>query len=204
MMARLFSKIPFSRLALYLLIVALLPLVGIGYFYVGQMREWEAVEAKMLSLAQLSQNKARRQYLNMAVRKNFAEVDSLYLENQLEPLSFLKSEREALEKFIQNPAFTGNEAAERRLAFLKSGANKLEWTSSPAQSAEGVQEIAVSLSHPIQVDAQDLKEILTRLEGNRKAKPQLIITDFYLLKKPLKGGQEIFELNLKLLKREFA
>lgn len=198
------TSIPLSRLLVYLMILFLLPTFSVGYRFVKKNREWDAVQMRILSLHTLSASKERKQYLNNLVRQNFSGIDQFFIENQLESLQLLKREREALEKLFQSPTFTGNEAAEKRFAAITSKSNRLEWTQGNLQSADGIQEGHFMLSHPVEIDTQDLKEILTRIEGTRKGKPQLIVTDFKLLKKAKQNGNEVYELNMKLLKREFS
>lgn len=200
----LMSSIPFPRLIIYIVILSFLPLLFVGYRYTKKNQEWEAVQTQLLAVRRLSETKARKQYLNTLVRSNYSEADQLYIDNHLESLSFLKKEREALQKLLLNPTFTGNEAAEKRYAFLSSEANRFEFNQGSIQTAEGVQESNLMLAHPVEIDTQDLKEILTRIEGTRKGKPQLIITDLKLHKKAHRTGNEVFELNMKLLKREFS
>lgn len=196
--------IPLSRLTLYIAIAALLPLFFVGYFYSKEKNEWNAVADQIMAVHSLSEKKARKQSLNNAIRKKYSDADCFYLDNQVESLAFLKKEREALENLIHNPSFTGNEAAEKRYAFLLGEVNRLKFTEGSVQSGEGLQETTEIQAHPIEVDTQDLKELLARLEGNRPGKPQLLITDFKLNKKMHSNGNQVFELNLKLLKREFV
>ncbi|MCH9628120.1 MAG: hypothetical protein S4CHLAM2_17730 [Chlamydiales bacterium] len=202
-MKKMISSIPFSRLVIYLVVLGLLPLFFVGYTYTKQKNEWDFVARRIMSVRSLSEQKARKQSLNTIVRNKFSNTDPFYLDNQVASLSFLKKEREALDNLIQNPSFTGNEAAEKRHAFLSGEANQVQFTEGAVQSGEGVQERMVSLAHPVEVDTHDLKEILTRIEGNRPGKPQLLVSDFKLNKKAHPNGNEVYELSLKLLKREF-
>jgi hypothetical protein len=203
MFKKLIATLPVNRLLVYVMILGFLPIIFAALYYTKNKNEWDEVAQQILNIHHLSANAARKQSLNTAVRHAYSEADQCYLENQLEPLFFLKKEREALEQLLKGPTFTGNEAAEKRYAFLTSNANHFEWVQGSAQTAEGVQQADLFLSHPVEIDAHDLKEILIRTEGHRKGKPQLIVTDFKLNKKALSSGNEVFELNMKLLKREF-
>lgn len=204
MMNKLLQSIPFSRLVIYIVLLTLFPVFGIGFLYLKEKNTWNEVAEQILTVHSLSEQKARKQSMNTTVRKKYAKADDFYLDNQVETINFLKKEREALENLVQNPTFTGNELAERRYAFLSGEANRLQFTQGAVQGAEGVQETTVILAHPVEVDNQDLKELLMRVEGNRPKKPQLLITDFKLNKKAHSNGNEVFEVNMKLLKREFA
>lgn len=202
-MKRWTSQLSLQRLLLYLACAALLPSLFIVLYYHQKKSSWEEVMQKVHEVDRLSSNYARAQALNRTVRQVYKETDQFYLENQLESLSFLKKERASLERLFKNQIFTGNESAERRFSFICSSANRLEWLQTAAQTFDGIQETEVHLSHPVEVDASDLREILNRIESHRKGSPQLVVTNFKLSKKAQANGNEVFELNLKLLKREF-
>lgn len=202
-MKKIYNKIPTSRLAFYSVILMLLPLFFAGYAYFTKNKEWETVSDRMLAIHQFSEKKARQQSLNIAVRKKFNQIDSFFLDHHVEPLNLLKKEQEALENLIQTPSYTGNEVAEKRYAFLCGEGNHIQFTQGSVQSAEGIQETTEILAHPVEVSVEDLKELLTRIEGNRPNKPLLLITDLKLNKKTHASGNEVYNLNLTLLKREF-
>ncbi len=199
------NNIPISRLVAYIIALCLLPLFFIGYFYIKQQSEWDEVLNKIAAVHSFSEHKARKQALNMAVRAKYSQADDFFLDNQVESLTLLRKEREALENLIQNPSFTGNEAAEKRYTFLAGEANRIQFTQGSVHTGEGgVQETAEILAHPVEANASDLKELLARIEGERPGKPQLLVTDFWLKRKAHSNGNEVFEINLKLLKREFT
>ena len=201
---KIIENIPFNRLLIYMILLGFFPVVFTTFYFYQKKQQWNQVSEKIRVIHEIFEAKVRKQYLNTIVRNAYGEIDQFYLENQLEPLSFLKKERETLEQLLQSPTFTGNEPAEKRYSLLSSNANRFEFMQGSPQSTEGVHEAACMLSHPVEIDTNDLKEILNRIEGNRKGKPQLIITDFRLNKKTHMNGNEVFELNLKLKKREFS
>ena len=197
------QKLPFNRVMIYLAVLGSLPIIFTAFHYLQKNREWDVVSEQINAINYLSETKARRQYFNTIVRNVYADSDPLYLENQLESLTFLKKERETLEQLLQSPTFTGNESAEKRYSHLTSSGNRLEFLQGSPQISEGIQETVCWLSHSVEMDSHDLKELLTRLEGNRKGRPQVVITDLKCQKKSLLSGNEVFEVNIKLLKREF-
>lgn len=204
MFKKLFNSIPLSRLLIYLALLATTPLVLLGMECQKRRAAWGGISERILALHTRAENKARKQSLNNFLRKKYRDANSLYLDHQITSLHFLKKERESLDTLIQNPSFTGSEAAEKRYLFLSGEANRMEFIEGSLQSGEGVQETTEILAHPVEVDTHDLKEILARIEGARPGKPQLLITDFKLNKKTHASGNQVFELNLKLIKREFT
>lgn len=203
MLKKLSLSIPFPRLIIYLMVLGLFPLLFVGYQFVSQKKQWNLVNQQILAVREMAEGKIRKQHLNTLVREKFSDFDQFYLNHHLETLSFLRHEKESLEKVIQNPAFTGNEAIEKRHLFLTGSANRMQFTEGTSQNAEGFVETVEILSHPVEIDHLDLKEILNRIEGVRPGKPQLIISDFKLVRKALSSGNEVFETHLKLLKREY-
>lgn len=203
MIKKFLEHLPLNRCLTYLVFLGFVPLAFAVLHYVKQKREWDIVSEQIMATRYLSETKAQKQYINSSVRAVYSEADQFYLENQLESLPLLKKEKENLEHLLNSPTFTGNEAAEKRYARLSSQVNRFEFLQGNVQSAENIQEAVCTLAHPVEIDTYDLKEILSRIEGNRKGKPQLIVTDFKLIKKTQPSGNEVFELNMKLLRREF-
>ncbi|NGX61888.1 MAG: hypothetical protein K940chlam9_01379 [Chlamydiae bacterium] len=200
---KLSDSIPFSRLLVYLVILGLLPLFGVGFFHIKQKKAWEEVETTLYSVYSTSQKQARKEAQNQSIRKAYASSDPLYIEQKLESLSFLQKEQKALRHLFDTPHFTGNEAAEKRYLFLTEKANQLAFTQANTQSGPGFQESLQTLVHPVEIDSQDLRELLHKIEGDKAGKPQLIITDLKLSRKSYSNQNEVFGCAVKIVKREF-
>ncbi len=203
MLKKLFISIPLSRLVLYLTLLSLLPLMLVVYYFVSERHQIQELRDKITQVRVLAVQKEQKQAFNRLIRKQFANADPLYLDQQIEVLSLLKKEKEALDRLFQSKTFTGNEAAENRYHFLTGEGNRLQFSQASVQNAEGIQETMEILSHPVEVDGADIKEMLLRIETKRPRQPQLIVSDFKLVKKKPAQRSEVFELHLKLLKREF-
>lgn len=100
--------------------------------------------------------------------------------------------------------------SKKRLEFLTGTSNDLTFTEGVVQSNPIFQETTETLVHPVEIDTKDLRTILAKIEGTTIGnetpspnRPQLIILDFKLEKKHVTDKNEVFLLNLKLLKREF-
>ncbi|MFZ0564757.1 MAG: hypothetical protein WAM28_00975 [Chlamydiales bacterium] len=197
------DSISVSRWILYLVILGLFPLVYVGYDFLKKKQKWESVLHRVATVRRLSETKERRQSVNHLIREKYADVDSFYIDKELESLSFLEKERESLEKILQSQTFTGNEWVENRFAFISGGKNSLQFVEEELQLGEGFQESIETLSHPVEVDSNDLKNILTGIETYSQRQPQLIITDFMFKRKSNPEGSEVYELTTKFLKREF-
>ncbi len=205
-----FSQIPLKRLLLYVLLVGLLPPLLALLFFLSRKNSVEALRNNILMVKDLGSKRERKQALNIAVRNNFHDADHFYIDKQLETLSFLQPEIEGLQKAMSNKNFPDDENIKKRLEVLTSTANNMVFTEGVVQSTPQFQEVTESLVHPVEVNVEDLKTILARIEGTEIGKeapgpnrPQLIILDFKIEKKSITEKNQVFLLNLKLLKREF-
>lgn len=147
----------------------------------------------------------------MIVREHFRGADHFYIDKHLETLSFLESEAETLQKLVNNKYFAGDENVKKRLEFILGPSNDLLFSEGNVQSYPFFQETISSLVHPVEVNLEDLKEILALVEGSQIGpykpgpnRPQLIIIDFKLDRKEATEKNEVFLLNMKLLKREYT
>lgn len=204
------DNIPKSRLLIYALILGVLPLLFVlGYLWsesrtIDQLRmRVESVESKATSYKQ-------RQSVNLAVIDHFRDADHFYIDKYIETLTFLEPEIEAIQKIINNKNFPGDANIKKRYDFLTGSSNSIVFTEGIVQSYPLYQETTETMTHPIEVNVADIKKILARVEGSEigsykpgPKRPQLIILDFKIEKKKQENENEIFNLNMKLLKREY-
>jgi hypothetical protein len=153
--------------------------------------------------------KEQKQALNLIVRQHFHEADHFYIDKHLETLTFLEPEHETLQKIVNNPSFADDERIKKRLEFLNSG-NTMIFSEGVVQSSPLFQETIETLVHPVEVNTDDLSKILSYIEGveigsysPKPHPPQLLITEFKIDKKKVYENNEVYVLNIKLLKREF-
>lgn len=202
-MKNLRAQMPIKRQIFYLVLLGFLPMLFLLFDYSSNRNALTLLEKRVETARLTAAMKEEKQAFNTAVREKFGEADQLFIDKELEKHSLLNKERVALEKLLTSKAFTGNEAAEKRYAFLAGPSNRLLFNEGSVQTGEGFQETTESLAHSIEIDAADLKELLRRMEKSHPGQPQLIITEFKLDKKQTSLDNEVFDLNLKLLKREF-
>lgn len=204
------NQIPKSRLLIYAMIAGFIPVV---FAFTHLVAEFNTVST-LLQRLPAAQNSALitegKLSQNRIVRAHFADADHFYIDKHLESLSFLEDEVEALTRLTESTAYGNHQAVQRRIDFLTGQDNHLVFTEGVVQSYPGFQETQESLIHPVEMNGEDLKKLLARLEGlaigsyeapdNR---PQLIITDLKLEKKSTFANNEVFLVNLRLLKREY-
>lgn len=204
------NLIPQSRMILYVLLAGLLPVFFALFHFLSQKTAVEELQNTLTLVEQLALQREHKQSLNRSVRDNYKEADHFYIDKYLENLEFLKPEAETLQKLVNNKYFAGDENVKKRLEFVTGQENSLLFSEGNVQNYPFFQETTPTLSHPVEVNLNDLKEILAITEGiaidnfepgpNR---PQLIILDFKLDRKEISENNEVFILNMKLLKREY-
>lgn len=203
-------NIPQKRLIAYLMVAGALPVFFVLFHLFGKMGELDQLDLRLEEVHQQAFVRERKQSLNMIVRRHYQEADRFYIDKQLETLSFLGPEIEMLQKLVNNKYFAGDETVKKRLDYLAGPDNKLLFSESNVQKYPLFQETVVALVHPVEVNLDDLKKILALVEGESIGpyhpaphRPQLIVLDFKLDKKEPTENNDVFQLNLKLLKRDF-
>jgi hypothetical protein len=205
-----FKNIPISRVILYLICVGMLPLIFVVFLFISQKNELEEFHHSLETIQHQALIKEKKQALNMAVRHHFRDADHFYIDKYLETLVFLEPEIEQLQKIVQDKNFADDDRIKKRLELLTGQGNALVFSEGVVQSFPLFQETSETLVHPVEVNATDIQKILTRIEGVKMGeftpgprRLQLVITEFKLDKKKVNDKNEVYLLNLKLIKREF-
>lgn len=204
------KNIPHSRLVVYALICGLLPAFFSYFYFSTKFAELDALKMNIQQVNTAAFVREKRQATNMAVQSAYRDADHFYIDKEIETIPLLESEIEGLKKVVDNPNFTEDETIKKRLEFLTGTGNRLVFSEGIVQSTPLFQEVTETLVHPIEINTNDLKHILSKIEGKDigshapgKGRPQLIILDFKIEKKNVLDKNEVYQLNLKLLKREY-
>ena len=206
-----FGKALFTRIKIpyFLALIASLPILSFAILSQNQhsINELEFRFFKAIRKAKSAMEKKGR-------RERFLErhskPDPYFLDTQIESLHFLTREIDRLKTWSAHPAIPRKELIHDRMAYLQSEDNRLTFVEEEIQTSDLFKETIEKQRHPIQVDTQDLAELLSIIEDVPKIggqpifrRPQLLITDFSLKKMKTPLNDEVFELNIDLLKREF-
>lgn len=209
-LSNLLKKIPLNRLMIYLLIFGLLPLGIVFFFFLSDLEKINSLEYGLQRVHEQALKVERKQSANIATRNFYSSADHFYIDKELETLKFLEPEIEGLKKMMENPNYIEDGQIRKRLDFLTSKQNQLTFSESNVQSTPFFQEVTETSLHPVEINVSDLKKILTLIEGREinenkvpANKPQLIFLEFKLEKKSIRENNQVYELNTKLLKREF-
>lgn len=205
-----FNQIPLSRALIYLLVLGLVPIfLSTAYFFSNKTRIEELQTSLQLAKHQLFIKEKKEAY-NSTIQQQYRDADHFYIDKYLETLVFLEPEIESLQQLLKDKNFIEDERIKKRIEFLTGTKNSLVFSEGVVQSTPQLQETTETLVNPVEVNLSDILKILSRVEGidippftpgpNR---PQLIITEFKIEKKKTSERNEVFLLNLKLIKREF-
>lgn len=204
------NNIPHNRLVIYILIFGLLPILFVVFHLFSKIDDLENLQMNIQQTSNLGFLREKKQAINMAIQSVFRETDHFYIDKEIESIPLLQSEIDNLQKIVNNPHFTEDDGIKKRLEFLTGTGNNLVFSEGVVQSTPVFQEVTETLVHPVEVNTQDLKNILAKVEGKNidsfipgPGRPQLIILDFKIEKKSITDKNEVYLLNLKLLKREF-
>lgn len=204
------SRIPLSKALLYGCLAGLLPIFIVVMLFFSQKSQLNDLESTLESIQYQAFNKEKKQALNMMVRQHFHDADHFYIDKHLETLVFLEPEIEMLQKIVNDKNFADDERIKRRLELLTTQANSLVFSEGVVQTFPLFQETVETLVHPVEINTDDLKKILAAIEGveigefaPKDHRPQLLVLEFKLDKKKVYEKNEVFVLNMKLLKREF-
>lgn len=205
------KNIPLSRAILYLICMGCLPLLFVIFLFLSQNKDLNELRDAMENIQHQAFLKEKKQALNQSVCHHFCEADHFYIDKHLETLVFLESEIETLQKIVEDKNFSDNEQIKKRLELLTSSSNALSFSEGVVQTFPLFQETLETLVHPVEVNATDIQKILAKIEGIKIGEftpgphlPQLLITDFKLDKKKVQDKNEVYLLDLKLIKREFS
>lgn len=203
------KNIPRRRLLIYGLLLGFLPLILVITLFFSENENLNRLENMIQYVEEKALLREKKQSVNMAVIDHFREADHFYIDKHLETLVLLEPEIESLQKLVNNPNFAFDDTVRKRLDYL-TNENNLTFTEGIVQSHPQFQETSETLVHPIEVNVDDILEILSRIEGVSigpytppSNPPQLLILDFKIDRKIISEKNEVYNLNLKLLKREF-
>lgn len=205
-----FQSIPLKRKLLYLMSAGVIPVIIAWLTFSSSLDQIAQVEQRIWDIQNQAYTRERKQSANMAILNHYNQADHFYIDKNLETMSLLEPELESLKKMQEDRNFPDDENVKKRIDTLTGSSNSMVFTEGVVQTTPLFQEVTETLVHPVEVDVEDIRKILCRVEGIQIGecmpppdRPQLIILDFKLDKKAITEKNEVFQMNLKLLKREF-
>ncbi|MBY0529315.1 MAG: hypothetical protein K2P51_03900 [Rhabdochlamydiaceae bacterium] len=196
---------PFSYLGL--IVLCPLPLLIILLHFFTQLQSLDSLEDDILRLERKSLYAQDWLKKEAAFLSQLKTSDHFYIDKHLETLSFLEPEVKKMEALLLENDQDDN--LKKRIQLLKGPSNKLLFSEEKIRSDDQFQEIEEKQQMPVEMNEEDLKKLLSFIEGitiwpygPKEARPQLIVTDFQLTKKELPTHEHVFVVQLQLLKRE--
>lgn len=202
-MNKILQSIPFKRLVIYLLVLGALPIFYVPFDFFTKKERLRKSELYLQRVMQTAQAKEKKQETNTVVRALYSKADPHFLDQKIGTLPLLVQEKKALEKLMKECAYPGGASNEARYRFLAGEENRLHFQPGATQTKEKIEETLMTLAHPVEIDAADMKKILQMIEEKQVGQPELLITDFKLNKKLTPNKREVYELQMQLIKREF-
>lgn len=197
------QAISHQRKIFYILLLGCLPLVLAMFNLYSTSSEQEAIGFELDYAISQANSKVAKERLNRAVKKRFQNSDHFYIDKEIETITPLSQEIERIRALLHQGYHHEEEQLKKRLQFLTNGQNKISFIEGSVKAYPTYKEIAESLAHPVEVNLEDLKTILSKIEGSSTdTSPHLIITDCKIDRK-MGQTQEIFSLDIKALKREY-
>lgn len=200
----LFAKI---RLPFFLLLLILPPLFSALYLF-SEMQTIETLQERFF----LAMKKGKTAFARKERKEKFlarhSKPDPYFLDKEIESLSFLTREQISLKQWLLHPAISQKTLLAERLHFLQSGENRLSFAEEEIHLSNLCKETVEKQRTPVELDEEDLKSLLCKIEeiprlDTKYNRPQLLITNFSLHKKATPLHNEVFEIQMELLKREF-
>ncbi|NDE82289.1 MAG: hypothetical protein EB051_01565 [Chlamydiia bacterium] len=193
-----------------IMFLGLLPSIAIAYHFYGKNMRLSDLSTQLESLHQRSQLVQRKKNTEEQILSQMQGADPYYLDKYVESLSFLEAEQKKWERLSLLEESTA--AVAKRMDFLRSNKNKLAFAEGMIVQEGRFKEVEEKQKHPIEINEDDLKKILSVLEGVDispylcpEKHPQCIIKQFELTKKMHQDIKEkVFILSMQLLKRELA
>lgn len=199
-----------TRIIIYSLILGIIPLLFVEMNYMNAKARQDNLSIALSEAITNATNKNAQEFINKQVKEQYRNSNHFYIDQEIETISPLKDEVQALQKILSLGFHANEDLFRRRLQFHTSGQNAISFVEGSVKAYKGFQETQESLAHSVEVDLNDVKAILSRIEGIRfseqdtlpEQRPHLIITDWKMEKK--KGlTQELYALDVKLIKREY-
>jgi hypothetical protein len=191
----------------WLIACGLLPCLLTIFFQVKAEKKLHRLSEDARYLKKKQQLTEQKRKLQQGLLTQMQKAHRDYLENEIESLQFMLPEIQKLQAFLH--LNTNNEENQKRLNYLQSGQNSLRFRQQNFQRVGSLQEMEAKQLHPVEMNREDLKNLLARIENLQIGKiihnsfpPDLLIKNIEVIKKPLPSDEEVFLVNLELIKRE--
>lgn len=186
-----------------------LPLVLAALFLFQESMRFCELEERFVRASRKMRLSMERKERKERFLKRYSEANPYFLDQMIESFALLQNEKVQLESLQSHPAFPESLSIRDRIQFLNE--NKLAFREEKIESSKEMKEVYEHQLYPVQMDESDLKQILSIIEDvpieahlPKEHPPQILIKDFRLKKIQTPLQTEVFEVEMDLVKREFA
>ena len=166
----------------------------------NQLEKWQGV-ADRLVMRMVCMQKGREDHYQVIESFENRRDDSI--DDILESMVFLKSEVEALKLMDSHPLFAPCQNLQYRLDQLTAGSNQLGFVQGSREVKNRMEEVELSQHYPVEIDIDDLKMILSVVEGASSIKNQRCIIKGFRLDRKKLAERETYFLEMELIKRGY-
>lgn len=200
-------SLPFAFGYWILLFIAPIPVFYFLFHYAITVEHAKELDEKMEAIYSRKKQSEQIEKRHHSLMSSVFKSDPFYIDKHLESLIFLESDIKKMESLCSETHI--DEPIQKRLQFLKEGSNRLLFAEEKIRSKDKLREVFEKQQHPVETSEEDLKKLLCLIEGvtiwpygPKEGHPQLIIQDFQLSKKRYSPKDQVFILNMNIIKRE--
>lgn len=188
-----------------LLILAPLPMLYFLYCFYCHMQDLSDLQQRLDIIQIKALNLRLQKEKESSFYNQINQADHYYIDKYLETLSFLEPE---IKTFKSQLAENADSSFFNKIKYLEES-NRLLFSEDAIRQNDQIQEVEERQQVPVEMNEQDLKKLLTLVEGvhispftPKSNRPQLIIKNFELAKKTITPQDPVFVVNMQLIKRE--
>lgn len=185
-----------------------LPLIFVSIVLSHQSNELQDLEERFRKALRKERIALEKKGRKERFLKRYSNVNPYFIDQQIESIPLLQKERQKLTSLLNHPAFPESSDIRERLQFLDH--NRLLFTEGKIEVSSQMKEVEEKQKHRVQMDAADLKRVLSLVEdlsidtfSPTLQSPQLLIKELHIKKQQTPLHTEVFEVDMDLIKREF-
>src|SRR5579872_5838628 len=188
------------------ILVFLVPTLYLLFFFYARNEELNNLDKRITLLQKKELHLKQAEEREKIFLKEMAVADHFYLDKYVETLVFLEPEIQKLK--LAGVALEENTPANKRWRFLEES-NRILFHKENMRTSSLLKETEEKQVRPVEMHEQDLKRVLSLVEGvtissygPKENMPQFLIKNFELSKKSLSAQEGVFVISMELLKRE--
>ncbi len=197
-----------SYLAWFLLGLSVLPLIFILVFNHSMTKRARELDLRLKILENNARVLAKVQKEREFFLREFGGSDDNFLANYVESEVLLNNDIHLLRKISSKDEYASYKPIKDRISFLSGEENRMIFELITERKGDFYIEKLWQLNSPVEMNSEDTKKILGRIEGVKidnylpnPLRPLLLITKFDLSLKPQDNHNKVFLVDMEILQR---